>query len=96
VAADLSITQILVDLEAQIRQLEAQEAFQAQQEDPHREQRALRAGGPAEAPRALGGIPSGGHRRRRSRALREGRRRGRLRPPPATISSRRSTFRKSL
>ena len=42
-ASDLSITQILVDLEAQIRQLESQEAFHAQQEELHREQRALRA-----------------------------------------------------
>ena len=43
-SSDLSIAQVLVDLEAQIRQLEGQEAFHAQQEVFHREQRALRAG----------------------------------------------------
>ena len=41
---DLSIAQILIDLEAQVTQLEGQEAFHAQQEVFHREQRALRAG----------------------------------------------------
>jgi hypothetical protein len=43
-SSDLSIAQILKDLEAQVRQLEDQEAFHAQQEVFHREQRALRAG----------------------------------------------------
>jgi hypothetical protein len=40
---DLSIAQILTDLEAQIHQLEGQEVFHGQQEGFHREQRALRA-----------------------------------------------------
>jgi hypothetical protein len=40
---DLSIAQILTDLEAQIHQLQGQEVFHGQQEDFHREQRALRA-----------------------------------------------------
>jgi hypothetical protein len=43
-SSDLSIAQVLTDLEAQVRQLEGQEAFHAQQEVFHREQRALRAG----------------------------------------------------
>jgi hypothetical protein len=43
-SSDLSIAQVLKDLEAQVRQLEGQEAFHAQQEVFHREQRALRAG----------------------------------------------------
>ena len=43
-SSDLSIAQVLVDLEAQIRQLEGQEAFHAQQEVFHREQRARQAG----------------------------------------------------
>lgn len=43
-SSDLSIAQVLTDLEAQVRQLEEQEAFHAQQEVFHREQRALRAG----------------------------------------------------
>lgn len=42
-SSDLSIAQVLTDLEAQVRQLEEQEAFHAQQEVFHREQRALRA-----------------------------------------------------
>jgi len=41
---DLSISQVLRDLESQIGQLERQEAFHAEQEVFHREQRALRAG----------------------------------------------------
>lgn len=43
-SSDLSIAQVLTDLEAQVRQLEDQEALHAQQEVFHREQRALRAG----------------------------------------------------
>jgi hypothetical protein len=43
-SSDLSIAQVLADLEAQVRELEEQEAFHAQQEVLHREQRALRAG----------------------------------------------------
>ncbi|MEO6194955.1 MAG: hypothetical protein ABIS20_18220 [Thermoanaerobaculia bacterium] len=43
-SSDLSIAQVLKDLEAQVKQLEGQEAFHAQQEGFHREQRALRAG----------------------------------------------------
>ena len=43
-SSDLSIAQVLTDLEAQVRQLEDQEAFHAQQEVFHREQRALRSG----------------------------------------------------
>jgi hypothetical protein len=43
VSLDLSIAQVLTDLEAQVKQLEGQEAFHAQQEVFHREQRALRA-----------------------------------------------------
>jgi hypothetical protein len=43
-SAELSISQVLTDLEAQVRQLEEQEAFHARQEVFHREQRALRAG----------------------------------------------------
>ena len=43
-SSDLSIVQVLTDLEAQVRQLESQEAFHAQQEVFHQEQRALRAG----------------------------------------------------
>jgi hypothetical protein len=43
-SSDLSIAQVLTDLEAQVKQLEGQEAFHAQQEIFHREQRALRAG----------------------------------------------------
>lgn len=43
-SAELSIAQVLTDLEAQVRQLEEQEAFHARQEILHREQRALRAG----------------------------------------------------
>src|SRR5215217_1806214 len=43
-SSDLSITQVLTDLAAQVKQLESQEAFHAQQEVFHREQRALRAG----------------------------------------------------
>jgi hypothetical protein len=43
-SSDLSIAQVLTDLEAQVRQLEEQEAFHVQQEVFHREQRALRAG----------------------------------------------------
>jgi len=43
-STDLSIAQVLTDLEAQVKQLEGQEAFHAQQEVFHREQRALRAG----------------------------------------------------
>lgn len=39
---DLSIAQVLADLETQVQQLEGQEAFHAQQEVFHREQRALR------------------------------------------------------
>ena len=42
-SSDLSIAQVLTDLEAQVKQLEDQEAFHAQQEVFHREQRALRA-----------------------------------------------------
>jgi hypothetical protein len=42
-SSDLSIAQVLTDLEAQVKQLEGQEAFHAQQEVFHREQRALRA-----------------------------------------------------
>jgi hypothetical protein len=42
-SSDLSIAQVLTDLEAQVRQLEEQEAFHGQQEVFHREQRALRA-----------------------------------------------------
>jgi hypothetical protein len=42
VSSDLSIAQVLADLEAQVKQLEDQEAFHAQQEALHREQRALR------------------------------------------------------
>jgi hypothetical protein len=41
---NLSIAQVLADLEAQVGQLEGQEAFHAEQEVFHREQRALRAG----------------------------------------------------
>jgi hypothetical protein len=41
---NLSIAQVLTDLESQIGQLEGQEAFHAEQEVFHREQRALRAG----------------------------------------------------
>ncbi|HEY0553265.1 MAG TPA: hypothetical protein VGG20_03310, partial [Thermoanaerobaculia bacterium] len=41
---NLSIAQVLTDLEAQVGQLEGQEAFHAEQEVFHREQRALRAG----------------------------------------------------
>jgi hypothetical protein len=43
-SSDLSIAQVLTDLEAQVKQLKGQEAFHAQQEVFHREQRALRAG----------------------------------------------------
>jgi hypothetical protein len=43
-SSDLSISQVLKDLETQVRQLEEQEAFHAQQEVFHREQRALRTG----------------------------------------------------
>jgi len=43
-SSDLSISQVLRDLESQIRQLEGQEAFHAEQETLHREQRALRVG----------------------------------------------------
>jgi hypothetical protein len=43
-SSDLSIVQVLTDLEAQVRQLESQEAFHARQEVFHQEQRALRAG----------------------------------------------------
>src|SRR3954451_17114157 len=43
-SSHLSIAQVLTDLEAQVKQLEDQEAFHAQQEVFHREQRALRAG----------------------------------------------------
>jgi hypothetical protein len=41
-SSDLSIAQVLTDLEAQVRQLEEQETFHGQQEVFHREQRALR------------------------------------------------------
>jgi len=43
-SSDLSIGQVLTDLEAQIKQLESEEAFHARQEAFHQEQRALRAG----------------------------------------------------
>jgi hypothetical protein len=43
-SSDLSVAQMLADLEAQVGHLEGQEAFHAQQEVFHREQRALRAG----------------------------------------------------
>jgi hypothetical protein len=43
-SSDLSIAQVLTDLEAQIGQLEGQETFHAQQEVFHREQRAQQAG----------------------------------------------------
>jgi hypothetical protein len=42
-SSDLSIAQVLADLEAQVRQLEGEEALHARQEAFHREQRALRA-----------------------------------------------------
>jgi hypothetical protein len=43
-SSDLSISQVLKDLESQVRQLEGQEALHAEQEVFHREQRVLRAG----------------------------------------------------
>jgi hypothetical protein len=43
-SSDLSIGQVLTDLEAQVKQLESEEAFHARQEAFHQEQRALRAG----------------------------------------------------
>jgi hypothetical protein len=43
-SSDLSIAQVLKDLETQVGQLEEQEALHAQQEAFHREQRAARAG----------------------------------------------------
>jgi hypothetical protein len=42
-SSDLSIAQVLADLEAQVQQLEGQVALHAQQEVFHRDQRALRA-----------------------------------------------------